>query len=268
MSYVGAVVVVLLLLFVLVAAHELGHYVAARLSGFTVRKMVIGIPLPITLKKKKIASKKVTFGQIVVTFPWFYDADNGEVWTPGTLGPWKVGDLEISLNALLIGGGVDIPDHEYWSAGTWKRILVAMYGPAANIAMGLLVAWFFLGHDVGWRVSAEMIRASFTVALRLFLWQIPLAEMSGPVQAVRIYAYAVVAEPVPGSLFTFLMWTNLIPAINLLPIPAVDGGHVFISLLAAPFGEKGRTAAMWISKGFFYVLLVGMLLLIVRDFMG
>ncbi|PTL77518.1 RIP metalloprotease [Vitiosangium sp. GDMCC 1.1324] len=115
----------LLALGLLVALHELGHLVAARLLGVRVTRYTLG------------------FGPAVFT--------------------WRLGGTDYVLGAVPLGGsarihgmnphepGLDPADPTSFSAQRpWKRMLVLMAGPLANglFALGILVALYTSGTHV------------------------------------------------------------------------------------------------------------------------
>jgi regulator of sigma E protease len=115
----------LLALGLLVALHELGHLVAARLLGIRVMRYTLG------------------FGPAVFT--------------------WRLGGTDYVLGAVPLGGsarihgmnphepGVDPADPASFSArGPWERMLVLLAGPLANglFALGILFALYTSGTHV------------------------------------------------------------------------------------------------------------------------
>ncbi|HSP80940.1 MAG TPA: site-2 protease family protein, partial [Myxococcaceae bacterium] len=113
----------LLALGLLVALHELGHLVAARLLGLRVHRYTLG------------------FGPPVLTF--------------------RVRETEYALGAVPLGGSVHIqgmnphePGQEeptsFASRSPWKRMGVLLAGPLANLlfALGILFALYTTGTHV------------------------------------------------------------------------------------------------------------------------
>ncbi len=120
MSLIITILAFLCVLFVLVIAHELGHFIVARLFGITVEEFGFGIPPRIIGLKHK-----------------------GVVW---------------SLNLLPLGGFVRIKGYEdgvgaaekdsFGHQKIWKRLSVVSAGVAVNIVL----AWVLIvvGLSVGW----------------------------------------------------------------------------------------------------------------------
>ena len=112
----------LLLLSVLVMIHELGHYTAGRLLGFTILEYAIGM------------------GPKVVGF--------------------KKNGIEYNLRALPLGGmcrfyGEDdgVSDERCFNAQkAWKRFIVILSGPLMNFVLAFVLAMILL---LGWGVADE-----------------------------------------------------------------------------------------------------------------
>ena len=120
---VGIGVIVALLFGLVVFVHELGHFLAARWLGFQVQAFAIG------------------FGPALLK--------------------WKRGETEYRINIIPLGGYCALPqldpsgmekmqgehgDEEktekpLQDIAAWKRIVVALAGPAGNILLALFVAW-------------------------------------------------------------------------------------------------------------------------------
>ena len=108
----------ILLISFLILVHELGHLLTAKSLGFKVTRFGFGLPVGPTLFKGKI------------------------------------GDLEILVHALLLGGYVSFPDDEensdlpadspefFHNQAIWKRALVLVAGVAANMLCAVVLVMF------------------------------------------------------------------------------------------------------------------------------
>lgn len=115
-----SIIIMILLLSLLILIHEAGHFIAARAFGIKVDKFGFGLPVGPTLFKTKI------------------------------------GDVEVLVHALLLGGYVSFPDDEkdcdlpadsperFINKPVWQRAIVVSAGVIANvvcaIALVILVA--------------------------------------------------------------------------------------------------------------------------------
>ena len=117
-----SILIMILLLSLLILVHEAGHFIAARAFGIRVDKFGFGLPVGPTLYKT------------------------------------KVGDVEVLVHAMLLGGYVSFPDDEkdcdlpkdsperFVNKPAWQRAIVVSAGVIANvvcaIALVIVVAIF------------------------------------------------------------------------------------------------------------------------------
>ena len=110
-----SIFIMIILLSLLILVHEAGHFFAARAFGIKVDKFGFGLPVGPTLFKT------------------------------------KVGDLEILVHALLLGGYVSFPDDEkdcelpldsperFQNKPTWQRAIVVSAGVIANVICAIFL---------------------------------------------------------------------------------------------------------------------------------
>lgn len=104
-----SILIAVLVFFVIVVLHELGHFTAAKLCGIKVNKFAVGMG-PVLVKKQK-------------------------------------GETEYSLRALPIGGfcameGEDDQSDDpraFMNKPIWQRILVVLAGPLMNLVLGFIL---------------------------------------------------------------------------------------------------------------------------------
>lgn len=120
------IIIMILLISFLILVHELGHLLTAKALGFKVTRFGFGLPVGPVLFKGKI------------------------------------GDLEILVHALLLGGYVSFPDDEenndipkdspelFQNQPAWKRALVLVAGVAANMvcAVALIMVTAAVTHKL------------------------------------------------------------------------------------------------------------------------
>lgn len=199
----------------IVLLHELGHALAARLFGVQVREIMAGL------------------GKPLVRF---------RAW-----GAW------LSLRVLPIGGGADIDDDGHSKLARWQKAVIALAGPAANLASawlapaltGVLLA-VFDGLPV-WGLPGAIFRG--LAGCFGLLKQIVVLTMTGTFRILTGAASEGLAGPVGivsevGKMraFSVEMWLVLFMALsagiavfNLLPFLPLDGGRALMSLAK---GEK------------------------------
>ena len=113
-----SIIIMILLLSLLILVHEAGHFFAARAFGIRVDKFGFGLPVGPTLYKT------------------------------------KVGDVEILVHAMLLGGYVSFPDDEkdcdlpldsperFINKPIWQRIVVVSAGVIANVLCAIALVIF------------------------------------------------------------------------------------------------------------------------------
>ena len=128
MSTILYILLAILIFGILIAVHEWGHFIAARLCGVRVLEFSLGMG-PLLWKKE---SKK------------------------GTL---------LSLRALPIGGfcameGEDAASDDpaaFGNAAAWKRLVILVAGAGMNFLFGLLLVLVCLGGDLGQPVNVPVV---------------------------------------------------------------------------------------------------------------
>ena len=110
-----SILIMILLLSLLILVHEAGHFMAARAFGIRVDKFGFGLPVGPTLYKTKI------------------------------------GDVEVLVHALLLGGYVSFPDDEkdcdlpkdsperFVNKPVWQRAIVVSAGVIANVVCAIIL---------------------------------------------------------------------------------------------------------------------------------
>jgi membrane-associated protease RseP (regulator of RpoE activity) len=222
------------ILLLIVIIHEIGHTTAAIAVGYKVEKVVIGAPLPPT--------KTFTWkGKQIVVSPW------------------------------LIGGGVDVDDEHYYGSAFWKKALVAIAGPATNIIAGLITAVVALGPRLGSQIAGEFLNACIRANFMLLEGKIGLSSLSSPVGVVKISGNIMTrADILTGALFIWLLLNFAIATINLLPIPALDGGQLVTGAICALFGNSPKIVKITqkATSAFFSVIFATMVCLVLRDILN
>lgn len=194
--------IIVFLIGLLILVHELGHYLAARWVKIPVARFSVG------------------FG-------------------PKLLG-FKKGDTEYWLSLIPIGGYVlpEIEDEsEFFTIPVYKRVIFSLGGPVANIILVVILFGMINIMVSGFSFIGVFIEPfSQTLgALIHFLAAIPLLfsnseQLSGVVGIVVLGGQFVGTDIVRAFNFSILLSLNL-AVLNLLPIPALDGGKIILFLL-------------------------------------
>lgn len=192
----------------------------------------------------------------------------------------KIGDTSYELAALPFGGFVQCdgenPDENvergFFSLPWYKRALIALAGPVANLILGFLLILSILIIPKGWPLLLGIKKAyqitSFVVVttLQWLFGRLPVAKdasqgmgLSGPIMVTKILMSSA-KEGTSQFLFVLSLISLSLGLFNLFPVPALDGGHIFLYLLEGLRGKKfsQKVYIMWSYVGF--ILLISLLL--------
>lgn len=176
----------------------------------------------------------------------------------------KIGKIRIS--PFLIMAGVIIDDEEYYKTPAWKKIVISLAGPVANLVTGALTIFLFFGVAKGSYLITAFITAGFQSIVMLFTGKIPLTELVSPIGIVEI-GNSLSNQYVLWKELFWLLLSFLVPIINLLPIPALDGGQVLMALAIGAGKNSAKVISLTkkITLAFFLILTTGIIFLAVRD---
>ena len=230
MPYVAVAIVIGLL----IAIHEYGHLLAAKLCGIPVKRFSIG------------------FGPKLFGF--------------------KRGETSYWFSLIPFGGYVwpALEDMEFRRLPAYKRITFALGGPIANI-VGAFVGLFVIGLS---QFSLGLVQAvSFAASQLVMGLQQQLYGLSGLFadfgQLTGIVGIVAVGGTQFGStlanLLTFSVLINIsLAVLNLLPLPPLDGGRVLFCVLEKIYRPTARAEAPLTLVGWALVMVL-MICLTVRD---
>lgn len=232
----------IVILLAIVVIHETGHFVAAVLTGITVKGLYLGIPIPDLPFLPGLVRK--LFQKIQLRL--------------------RLGKYPFIVSPLLLGAMVDVDEDQLWEAHLLKRITVFLGGPLANFISLFAVSFLLNGLEGGLAYGWKVITFSAVTPFLILFRYVSPKEVLGPVGIVSIStqilslglglrAAAVLFAVISGALGTF----------NLLPIPVLDGGRVMMAVLV----DRGLSKK-WsniLIYGSFAALLILMVVITVKD---
>lgn len=100
---------------------------------------------------------------------------------------------------------------------------------------------------------------------KLFTGKIPVSEMNGIIAITKIGSEIIAYKGIfQGILLTAMISLNL-ALINILPIPALDGGHLFFLIIEKITGKPVSKKFIEILSNFFFYLLIALMVLIIYN---
>ncbi len=101
---------------------------------------------------------------------------------------------------------------------------------------------------------------------KLFTGKIPVSEMNGIIAIAKVGTEIIAYKGIfQGLLLTAMISLNL-AIINILPIPALDGGHLLFIIIEKLTGKPvSKKFVEYISNFFFYLLILLMIIIIYND---
>jgi len=120
--------------------------------------------------------------------------------------------------------------------------------------------------------TVELIRLTLVFIQKMFAGQVSAKSIGGPITVVQVAGQA--AQTDLSSVFTILAFLSIqLGILNLLPIPVLDGGHLFFNLFELVFRRPLSLRAREIAQQIGLVLIILLMLLafyndIVRIFTG
>lgn len=202
------IIVSLLILNLLIMIHELGHFLAAKVTKIDVLEFSIGMG-------PKIFSKKIK-------------------------------DTSYSIRLFLIGGFVQLNEDNYSKASWLKQIFVLLSGALFNLLFAIIGSFIYvqlLDIEIG---IFQSILASFKIVYNIIfmmcitlidLFKAPSADaLSGPVGIVDgLSTY--VEQGFSAATQGFILLNINLFIMNLLPIPILDGGKIVFVFIKKMFNK-------------------------------
>ena len=207
----------------IILLHEAGHMVAAKAFGATVTDFSFG------MGKKLIGT--------------------------------TIGGTEFNIRLFPIGGSCDIPEEEMEALPFWKQTVIYAAGCTVNFAMAVVFATVMMIRELGFEGISRIPFAICTIAqttigsvVELFRTGVEIKDLAGPVTAVDTIRQTAEAyeHPMTVILLMAVMFSLLVGAFNLIPIPPLDGGEILSNALKRVLGEHKKihrlvSSLVWVT---------------------
>lgn len=243
------IIITLLILSALVVAHEFGHFIAARKNNVLVEEFAIGMGPKLFSRQGK--------------------------------------ETLFTIRALPIGGFCRMrgenPDEEdndllkeidplsFEAKSKKQKFVILVAGSAMNIVFAwvcLLILAFLVGQNnifeaigLAFINTARFAGIIFQSLAMIFQGQVGMDDVAGPIGMVSLVGLFMEQGIVGILSFTALISVNL-GVINMLPIPALDGGHIFILLIEAITRKEISPRLQGMINMIGFILIMGLGLLI------
>lgn len=241
------VLLCILLLGVLIAVHEFGHFIIAKKCGCIIHEFAIGM--------------------------------GPKLWSK------QIGETKYSLRLLPIGGFCDIEGEAQVSCtegsarllcnqSGWKQSAVYVAGATMNFIFGFI--FILLGYVMRGTPINELLPSTcnlyglsvtvvFTALAQLFTGQLAGSDVGGVIGAVSQISSAAASASAHAVPLIFVLMGSIsvnLAIMNLLPLPCLDGGRIALVglnkislwLFKKPLPEKFQEKAITITMVFILAL--------------
>ena len=222
-----SIFVAILILNLLIAVHELGHFLAAKVCGVGVDEFSLGMGPKIISKEYK-----------------------------GTI---------YSVRWILIGGFVKLNEDDYPKALWWKQLIIILAGVLFNFLSAFFAVCLYLcvsksvslGFSdtivVGFNVTLHMIKEIFAILVNMFK-TVDTSGFAGPVGVVDAVSTYVETGFIYAIEIFAVLNINLF-VMNLVPISMLDGGQAVLILIKRIFNkdEMPKFELVWNIIGYIFI---------------
>lgn len=225
---------------VIVLVHEFGHFITARKAGIKVYEFSIGFPF-----------------------------------SPRLITLFKHEETAFTVRLLPLGGFVSFSqdggeeDIELFRAPTNKRALILSAGSLFNILFAFIVfiPVFIIGKQLNLldaillsaKTVWEILFGTMMFILNIFTGHGTMDGLSGPV-GIAVMAGRAASKGILNLLYFTGVLSMSLGIMNLLPLPALDGGHLVILLIESirkkPLSPKAYQVVAMVGISLFLILTV------------
>lgn len=223
------IIITIIILGFLILSHELGHFLAARMFNVKVNEFAIGMG-PTILKKE---TSKTTYSLRLLPIGGFCSLQEDE-------------GKEIEEVRLLNGDIYEVtlrnkcdPNESFTNKPAWQRFIILGAGVFVNIIVAILIlmiALILMGADPLTAITRSFILSYrfggliFQSIRMLIVGEVPATDLTGPVGMVQVvHDYS--NYGLSFLLFFTAMLSINLAIVNLIPVPALDGGQMLILIV-------------------------------------
>lgn len=246
------VLLTIILLGLIIFLHELGHFMTAKWFKMPVKEFSLGMG-------PKLISKK--FGETVYSIRAFP--------LGGFVNISGMEEKEIEKDAIIVETEEEINkileenddaivytqeeideinyDNEngFFTKSPLQRFIVLIAGVAMNFLSAFIVLFFVvaamteIAHDIGfllqlkitWKLFLQIFYETLNGVKLLFTGHVAPKEMTGPVGLPKVVGQIYKSEGISVMKNIFALLSVNIGIMNLLPIPALDGGKLVLNII-------------------------------------
>lgn len=227
--------IVIGMLIVITLVHEAAHALVAVMLGYKLKKIYLGIPI-------NTSFKGLEFTTVILKK--------------------KYRGIEFGISWLILGGAVDFYDFD--EAPAWKMTLIAFAGPLSNFLMAFCSIWFLAGLGPALTVTSTLALAVLQALGLLVTGQVSLSQLTGPIGFISAMSGVAAAYPL-GWLVVWNVINIALFVTNLMPIPALDGGQIFLSWVGQILGKKSQRPIRLLTITSLNLLCAFMVLVMAKD---
>lgn len=220
--------ITLIILDLLILVHEYGHYLAASLLNIRVEEFALGMG-PVLFRYK---GKKTDFTIRLFPVGGFCSLQEEERTETVELLNGEFEEIKVKRPDIN-------PEESFIKRPPWQKFLVLIAGVTMNFLLALFViviAYLLRGATLGqaitgsFRIFYNLCNLIYMSFKMLFTGEASVNELTGPIGIVNVVQQYYQEGIIFLLLLTAMLSINL-GIINLLPIPALDGGQIFMLLI-------------------------------------
>jgi len=189
----------------------------------------------------------IRFSQIILGFP--------------TIFKFKLGKIPVKIGLVPFIGGILFEDESYEQHPWYHRLFTISAGPLSNLFFTL-----FLSLIVGGPQAVIMVLELTYLMVVGIPAAITTASTNTPTADMANTFTTLISQNGLMTIFPIIMILNIaVFALNILPIPVLDGGKIILLFAEAVFGKKIKSFTNVLTIISFVAILLYSVLLIIKE---